>query len=244
LDGRFGFVVYIDILGTTEGHQDYEERFQDFRTAITDKFDSTYWGGKGLAIRGLSDSVFFILQLSDNIPPSPVNYRNLEYGLVEEFFESLVALQGRCLEDKNPLRGGVTIGITKVEPRSQIIDFIGGVAISDAVKIEESLKMCGIALVPKSMLELDLHDVFDRYTNRLMRKGLIKHFDVPTVHGLVKSYCLSWPDGFNLNEICTRFGRYMPRHRSDTHQGRDFKKAAKYFAAARVLNTECYAQED
>jgi hypothetical protein len=81
LDGRFGFVVYIDILGTTEGHQDYEERFQDFRNAITDRFDSTYWGGKGLAIRGLSDSVFFILQLSEDIPPSPVIGHRLSISL-------------------------------------------------------------------------------------------------------------------------------------------------------------------
>ncbi len=252
MDGKFSFVVYIDILGTTEGQQDYEDRFQNFRTAISESFDSTFWGAFGqfedprrLEIRGLSDSVFLILQLRKDIPPSPVNYRDLEYGLVDEFFQSLVRLQGRCLREQNPLRGGVTIGITKVEERrSQIVNFIGGTAISDAVNIEEDLKMCGIAFAPKSMLELEMHEVFDKYTSRLKNKGLIKQFDVPTVHGLIKSYCLSWPKDFDLNEMCSRFNLYMPQHRADTHQCRDFKKAAKFFAAARVMNEECRIEEE
>ena len=237
---KFGFVVYVDALGTSEGQHDYEQRFTNFRNVISRLFPYTEWQTRGLTIRGLSDSVFFILHVGEEPPSNPRGTRGFGFQTVEDFFLKLKELQEESLEVNMPLRGGVTIGMTKIDVigTTPVINFIGGEAIVDTVEIEQNLKMCGIAFAPRYMLEQNLQDIYNRYVTRLLNKNLIEPFDVPTSYGLIETYCISWPDDFDIQNLCRSYSDNMPRYRSD-RRNRNIGIALKYYAAGLFGGTRC-----
>jgi hypothetical protein len=162
---------------------------------------------------------------------------------IRDFFEKFVEFQRFCLEIDMPLRGGVSYGHATADPLlTQIVTFLGGTPVVQAVRIEESLKMCGICFVPHITLKEKYHQEYKQWIDFLKDEEIIMEFDTPTDFGLLQLLLVKWPEGTDLVKISEEFTKLQPEKAEDlVPPKKDIAAASKYYSAMKFI---CKGRDD
>lgn len=227
---KTGFIVYTDALGTSADQKNIENRFEDFRNKVEDWFPPKRWGDRIIRL-GLSDSLFLVLHTDGKYqkrkPPNMDNVRLL--------FESLGNFQLECLKLRMPLRGGITYGTYTVdsEPDSTTLHMIVGNVVVEAVRMEQSMKMIGIGLVPSFVVEGKFRRRYMRYIEYLQKMDLIMKCDIPSQCGIIPSYLVKWADdSAAVDELMKTYDKFSTSSRRK--KAKKFPVTAKYVATLKA----------
>ena len=229
-DTKTGFVIYVDALGTSAHQKDIGNRFEKFRKKVEEWFPPDRWPDNIIRL-GLSDSLFLVLHTEGKYQKrKPPNMDD-----VQLLFQSLKEFQFKCLKLGMPLRGGITYGTYTVdkEPNSTTLHMIVGRVIVEAVRMEQSMKMIGIGLVPSFMVEGKFRKRYKRYIEYLQRADCIMKCDIPSQCGVIPSFLVKWADdSAAVDELLKRYEKYSTG--SDRKRAREFPVAAKYIATLKA----------
>jgi hypothetical protein len=199
---KLGFVAYLDILGTSDKmekesnesgkgkNQSLEDGYNDFRNLIRRWFPYERWENK-LGVFGFSDSFFVTLEV---ITDNGTSIIENDKKKVNELFESLREFQLESLGMRKSVRGGIAFGnfIIDDPPSKDRIHMILGKIVAGVVKLEESMKMVGIALIPAFALPRKYIPLYQNIITDLLGLGLLIPFSVPCDFGLVPTHIVSW----------------------------------------------------
>lgn len=200
---RERLIAFIDLLGygavlkgiKLKGHdeiwkiQNVNERAWLFISSFYEKFDALFSPDSfgDLRIISFSDAIFLVLTADGD--------KGLDYSEIMVFCHKMSELLSICLADYLPLRGGISIGMVKAREDFAISNknYLAGLAVNQAVKMEENQEWVGISFVPPR--EVENSEMKQRYCNLLdwlstQDKTPVYRWDIPTKYGLEATYSI------------------------------------------------------